>query len=322
MSSGALMPWARTAAGDATADVRGVIARIGGIDPVDALLDRSRRIAGRSVDPLQTAAWLEAEGMTDRAARVEYGFADVFDLAQEVHRRAGVAAAAPPGPGASQARRRDLGHGVLYLLPAAIFPAVFAVLGAGAPIGGVLLVAWASWVGSGVAAWLGYHLLGSDRPVSAARVLRWSTVAAPMLGGILGVLVMGGAGAVGLAIAQAAYQMSVTALVFYRRERWIVAATAPAVLAGIAYLIAGPRLGPLAAGLAGLAVAVTFAAALTATRWRGPAMEPPLWPTVRRHAGQLGAMAAVTALTAAYFLLPQAHLLPANAAVALGVLPI
>ncbi|NUT35057.1 MAG: hypothetical protein HOV79_18525, partial [Hamadaea sp.] len=44
--------------------------------------------------------------------------------------------------------------------------------------------------------------------------------------------------------------------------------------------------------------------------------------TVRRHAGQLGAMAAVTALTAAYFLLPQAHLLPANAAVALGVLPV
>lgn len=322
MSSGALMPRARTAAGDATADVGVVVARIGGIDPVDVLLDRTRRVSGRSIDPLQIAAWLEADGMTDRAARVEYGFADVFDLAQEIHRRAGAATGPPPEPSASVAAGRDLGHGVLYLLPAAIFPAVLAALGAGAPIRGILVVAWASWVCSGVAAWLGYHLLGADRPGSAARVLRWSTAASPVLGLLLGVLLLGGGSAVGIAIAQASYQMSVTTLLFYRREWWILSAAAPAVLAGAAFLVAGNALRALAAAFAGLAVAVTFGAALHVAARRGPAMEPPLWPTVRSRARQLTAVAAFTALTAAYFLLPQARLLPSDAAVALGALPV
>ena len=48
---------------------------------------------GRAVDALQVAAVLEADGHTDRAAQVEYGYSDLFALASEVFRRLG-----PPSP--------------------------------------------------------------------------------------------------------------------------------------------------------------------------------------------------------------------------------
>ena len=60
------------------------------VDPLDALVDPAGRAGGPpAVDALQVAALLEADGVTDRAARVEYGYADVFALADEVYRRLG-----------------------------------------------------------------------------------------------------------------------------------------------------------------------------------------------------------------------------------------
>jgi len=43
-------------------------------DPLDELVDRIRPALVRAVDALQVAAALEADGCTDRIARVEYGF--------------------------------------------------------------------------------------------------------------------------------------------------------------------------------------------------------------------------------------------------------
>ena len=83
----ALMPTARAVAGEATAEFPAVPERIASRDPLDAFIDRVRPLAARCVDVLQLAASLEAAGVTDRTARVRYGFSDVFELAGEVYRR-------------------------------------------------------------------------------------------------------------------------------------------------------------------------------------------------------------------------------------------
>ncbi|MEV6964130.1 hypothetical protein AB0M47_03365 [Hamadaea sp. NPDC051192] len=324
MSAGALMPRARQAADDATADVGSVLARISGSDPVDYLVERSRAVAVRAVDPLQIAAWLETDGVTDRVARVEFGYADVFALAEEVFRRAGPPPPVDrPAPPALVRGARDLGHGALYLLPTAIFPAVLTMLGASALLRGVLLVGWVSWVLSGSAAWLGYHLVGVGRPESAGRILRWSTLASLPVSGLLGALVVGrNGGAIILAVGLTAYQMSVTTLVFYRHEQWIFAAMAPAALAGILCLTVGPRLLGPAVVLAMTAVAFTLGAALHATTHPEARPEPPLWPMIRMNLRRLSLVVAFTALTAAYFLYPQAYLLSGDLVIALGALPV
>lgn len=323
MSSGALMPRARRAADDATADVSSLLARIGSADPVDFLVERIRPVVRRAVDPLQVAAWLEADGMSDRAARVEYGYADVFDLAQEVYRRADPASVEQPSPPAPVQHARDLGHGALYLLPTVIFPVVLASLGETALLRGVLLVAWLSWAWSGTAAWLGYHLVGTGRPGSAGRVLRWSTLAALPAGGVLGWLTIGNAGpAVVLAVGLTAYQMSVTTLVFYRHEWWIFAAMAPAALGGVLCLTVLPGLIQPMVVVAMAAVALLLGLALHATT-RTPAQpEPPLWPMMRLNLRRLVLVSGFTALTAAYFLYPQFYLLSGDVVIALGALPV
>jgi hypothetical protein len=324
MTSGALMPRARTAAADATVDVSGLVARIGGSDPVDVLLERIHPVAARSVDALQIAAWLEASGMTDRAARVEYGYADVFELSEAVFRRADLAA--HPGSEIPSTLRaaRDLGHGALYLLPAAVFPAAIAALGAGVMVRGILLIAWVCWVTSGVAAWLAYRLMGTGRPDSARRVLLWSSLAALPLAAVLGLLIVRGhtAEAIALAVAQAAYQMGGTILVFYRREVWIFAAMVPAALAGVCYLAVGAALLGPAVALGASSVAIIYGAAIAATARRKSQPEPPLRPLVVRELRHLSAVAAFTALTAAYFLYPQTYLLPGHVGVAIGALAV
>src|SRR6187431_2517183 len=58
-------------------------------DPLDDLVERVRPMLGPRVDSMHVAAALEADGLTDRGARVEYGYTDVFALATEVFRRLG-----------------------------------------------------------------------------------------------------------------------------------------------------------------------------------------------------------------------------------------
>ncbi|MGP3968028.1 hypothetical protein [Streptomyces sp. 6N223] len=56
-------------------------------DPVRALLRRHRLLCQRAVDPLEIAAALEADGLTDRAA-ARFRHRDVFSLAEELYARA------------------------------------------------------------------------------------------------------------------------------------------------------------------------------------------------------------------------------------------
>ena len=199
-------------------------------DPIDDLVERVRPELSRAVDALQVAAFLEADGHTDRGAQVEYGYADVFTLAAEVFRRMG-----PPSPVLVDARSstvtgagrwdflRPVSHGPLYVLPSAAFPAVLAVVGRPGLVLGLVCAGTLGWIHSGVAAYSAYRLLGLGRPRSAARILRTAALTGPLLGMVLGAVMMPHAGlplAV-LMVLQLAYQMASTLLIFYRRESWL-----------------------------------------------------------------------------------------------------
>jgi hypothetical protein len=252
-------------------------------DPIDDLVERIRPWADGAVDPLQIAAALESEGITDRIATSRYERASVFELAEDAHRRIALARMAgppvPPGPAAAadpaapapRRRRtwREVSHGLLYLLPSAAFPAALALLDHASLVLVVVLAGAVGWVWSSVTSWLAFQYLGARRPASAARLLRWSTVVALPVSGLAGLAVAaatdGGLGLVWLAVAMMAYQMASTLLIFYRRELWLGLLMVPAVAGGLVYLIGGPAAVPWAVTAAGLSVAGVCALALRHT---------------------------------------------------------
>jgi hypothetical protein len=305
-------------------------------DPVDELVGRVRATAAQTVDALQVAASLEADGVTDAIARDRYGHADVFSLAEDVRQRAGrptMAAARAKGPSRMRAaERRDIAHGVLYLLPAAVFPAALAVLGHRSLVLAIVLAGGLGWVWAGGSSWLAYRLLGSGCPAAAARVLRWSAIAGVPAAAVLSVPLVAathaGYALIAMATAQMTYQMASTLLVFYQREAWLFAAMAPAALAGGGYLAAGGWLLPLAVAAGAGSVAVAFGLGLRQTT--GPMKhgkndkqgEPPLRAVLRRELPGLSPVLAYSALSAAYLLHAQAPYMLSSADIPLAAVPL
>lgn len=278
-----------------------MLARSG--DPLDDLLDRVRPQLRGAVDALQVAAALEADGVTDRVARVQYGYRDVFELASEVFRfrsapRWGtdggplvtgpsVGRREPHGAGTDRSTRagggrRDMAHGALYLLPSAVFPAVLAIVDPRASVLAVALSGGLGWFWAGIASWVGYQLAGVGERAAAGRALCWASGLGVLLAAGLGtgiaLATSTGPAPVALAAGVMAYQMASTLLMFYRHEYWLAVVMAPAVLAGTGYVVLGRHLLPwaLACGATGV-VAALAAALLTAYRaTRGPGTASPV----------------------------------------------
>ncbi|MFI1994158.1 hypothetical protein [Actinoplanes sp. NPDC020271] len=257
-------------------------------DPLDELVDRLRPRLRRAVDGLQVAAALEADGCTDRIARVEYGFTDVFVLADEVFRRLGPQALEDSGPPARARGRwetlRVLAHGPLYALPSVVFPAVLAVLGQRSLVLALALAGGLGWMYSGTAAYAAYKLLGAYRPRAAAVLLARTTLAGPLIGAAAGATVVavtgGGTALILLTAGQLAYQMAGTVLVFYRQEGRLAATMLPAVVGGGVYLIAGAPARPAAIASAVAGVLAAYVVALASTRGRGERDELPGGPVL------------------------------------------
>lgn len=326
-SGGAMMSRAQLVTQDATIDITAVATRLGSADPFDVLVDRLRPMAARAVDALQIAAKLESSGVTDRAARVEFGYVDVFDLAREIHRRV-APAADPPRPRTVRhwgAQARDIGHGATYLLPAALFPGAFATLKSPSLIIAVVVVGAIGWVWSGATAWLAYQMLGEARPGSAGDLLRWSSLAAlPVAAGVAAViadLTDVGYGLVTLALAQMGYQMAAAVLTLYRRDGLLLASMLPAVVGGIGYLILGPVELLVAVASALGSIAVTFALAIRETFTGGGRRDVVLPHSLHGRLRPLGPVVAYTMLSAAFFLYPQARHLLDRFDIAIALLP-
>ncbi|GAA3348337.1 hypothetical protein GCM10020358_66450 [Amorphoplanes nipponensis] len=253
-------------------------------DPLDDLVERVRPQLGRAVDSLHVAAALEADGLTDRGARVEYGYHDVFALATEVFRRLGPIL--PPARGASardpRAWRdslRVIAHGPLYVLPSTAFPAVLAIVGRRSLVLGLVLASTLGWVYAGAAAHAAYRMLGLGRPRSAARILTAAAVTAPLAGAVAGAVLVrltgGGPALLAMITCQVAYQLTSTVLVIYRREQWLALAMTPAFLAGAAYLVLGRGLRPWSVAVAAGCVLAGFLVAVLLAVHRGRAASGP-----------------------------------------------
>jgi hypothetical protein len=351
-----LMATARAVASDETMVLTmtpgGLLAPPRSADPLDLLVERMRPVVAHAVDLLQVAARLEADGITDRGARVEYGFDDVFALAEEVYVRLAPGPPPPPPPPALppawRSGRRDISHGLLYLMPGALFPAVLAAIGSGPLVTVLVLTGGLGWAWSGGASWLAFQRLGAGDPAGAARGLVRSVLAGLPAAVALGLLLgatgfapgVGGGPLVALCAGQMAYQLASTLLVFYRREGLLAASLAPAVGAGAAYVVLGATrtpagwLLPFALGLGTAAVVTALALGL---REAGRAGGWPHRAAATRTAGKVGAgnragvrtdlpglcwATGYAALSAAYLLSAQAPYLRDRLDIALTVAPL
>jgi hypothetical protein len=215
---------------------------------LDRLSRRLDRVCSTAVDALQIAAILESDGFNDRIARDEYGFSDVFELAEELYRRVParpLPTLVTPREGDLWRTGRELSKGLLFTLPGLFYPAAFAVCGVRAATLGLTLAAVAGWAWSQAMAHLTYRLLGRGDPKGAARLL----LALALFGvvGVTGAMMLasqikgdlGGAvtlAAVTLAAAQMVYQVSASILFMYERELWLFAALVPGVAVSLVFI--------------------------------------------------------------------------------------
>ena len=312
---------------------------------LDALQDRVGPVIAQTVDALQVAALLEADGITDAIAREVYGVSDVFRLATRVRRRCLPGPDARPGAGPDGRRTivrgddqgpRLLAHGPLYLLPVVLFPPVLALLGSRPLVLGLVVGAGLAWVWAGTATWLAYRLLGQRQDTSARHVLQLFALAGLPLAAVVGYLVAGatggGLGLTAVACGQMAYQMGATLLMFHHREKLLLVAMLPAAVVGVTYLVLtpSPQLAVLAVlagtgcvgtvlglSLAGPGAARPRTAARTLARATRAA-----WGPVREAPGQVALVTLHTGLSAAYLLHAQARYMQGSLAVSVGLLPL
>ena len=104
---------------------------------VTALCEQFAPVCESAVDPLEIASALELEGLGDQAAKVRYGYRDVFALAQDMYFRVPREPAEPEEPPDpwQGGRHRPALHSLLYALPGICFPAAIGLLiGAGVEV--------------------------------------------------------------------------------------------------------------------------------------------------------------------------------------------
>ncbi|MGH3687105.1 MAG: hypothetical protein ACRDRU_16940 [Pseudonocardiaceae bacterium] len=216
------------------------------LDPADALISTLEPMVPAAIDELHVAAVLESRGVTDRSARDEYGHDDVFTLARAVSQRL------PSQPDYSQpttARRLshktlwELAHGPLYMLPSAVYPAVFTVLGTAGMVHGLVFATALGWVwGMGMSA-VAYQLLGQQKERAAGRMLRllgMTGLGLALVGAtFLSLIGAGGPGMVAFAVAQMGFALASGVLVFYGKELRLGVAMLPACAVGVVHIVAG-----------------------------------------------------------------------------------
>lgn len=306
---------------------------VGARGRVIELAARMRPRVGRPVDAMQVAAALEADGITERSVG-DYGFSDVFDLADAVFARLDVPVPADEGRAPTGAERiralRDISHGLVYLLPSVLLPVALALVGRHRFAIALIAASGLGWVWSAGSAWLVYRLIGRGLPISAGRVLRWAALGGAALGALTGLVIMAWTGGsiwlIGIVAALLAFQMASTIALIYRREIWLVVAMAPGVGAGLANIFSDrtSTMAVAAVGAASILAALVLAVWLTTpTRSAGTgragatatepapaapasiapaAAEPAMHGTVRPELAQLCGVLTYAAMSAGFLL--------------------
>lgn len=296
------------------------------------LAHRFESLCANAVDPLEVAAGLEADGLSDQAVQARYGCPDVFALAEELFRLVPRAPAEPaPQPEVWAANPKlHLLRGVLFALPGLgytaatpllVRPAALAVL-----VGSLVL----SWSMSQGLSYLGYVRLGLGRTDAAYSVLRnglflGSAVVAVASAG-LAAFTNAGWPVLALGVGQGVYLLAATVLLVRGAELLLLLVLSPAVLAGGLHLLGEHEFLPHGAELAGLiaSVLLTVAAAVWRTRTGKPvrAKGSPAWLELRNalpHALFGLCAAGLLALPVVWAVLPGAHVVPGAALAALPI---
>jgi hypothetical protein len=302
-------------------------------EPAAELVQTVMPAIPRAVDELHVAAVLESMGMTDQSAHDTYRHDDVFALADAVSRLMPAVTGPTPGDGLPAPARsggtlRVLTHGLLYVLPTTVYPAVLIALGARAMIRGLMFSTALGWVwGMGMSA-VAYQMIGHGRDRAAGRALRLlglaGLVAALLTGIVLAATGPGGTGMVAFVVAQVNFQLMSGVLVFYRHEFRLAVTMLPASASGIALLLsryASAFVAPtLAAGeLSTLLLAVTA----WETSRRAPVRpDSPGNITVSRTIAGAAPSIYYAALCATFMLLTDSRFLFGDIGLAIAALPL
>ncbi|MEU4700136.1 hypothetical protein [Nonomuraea dietziae] len=271
------------------------------IEPIDELVEQLRPRLARAVEPLQVAAALESEGLNDKLARERYGHADVFSLAETVYARLVRAEPAPPAEDGRDTTWRSLVHGPLYAMPAALLPAVTALVGVESLMPGLVVTTGIGWVLGSVLSRLAYGLTGLGAPASAAMTLRRGLVLGVMVAGGTALL-WGPASMVVLAVAQLTFQVCSGILLFHRREGLLALLMLPATVAGAGYVVVGePVVALVAVALGVLSIGAVACAAVLLTRHGRPER-----PVRGQFTADLALALVYSGLTAGFLLLAEA----------------
>ncbi|TCO60544.1 hypothetical protein [Actinocrispum wychmicini] len=294
-----------------------------------ALVTRVAAVLPTPVDDLQVAAMLESQGVTDQAAADQYGMDDVFALAHEVFRRLSATVVTRAVEIRETVRRspHEVCHGLLYMLPSAVYPAVFMALSGPVMVRGMVFATALGWVWGAGTSWVAYRLLGLGLAGHAGRTLRLFGLVAMGLGLVGAILIAlddgAGLSLVLFVLAQTGFQAASGVLVFYRKEFWLTAAMIPACLAGLVHLVSrynDALLGPvLLCGTVstGLAIALAWRAS-----FGGKQTDSGRRPAAR--ALTLGALPYMgyAALCAAFLLYTDSRYVTSNLDLAIGVTPL
>ena len=315
--------------------VNGQVAHVAGTppDPPAELIRTVTPAVPRAVDELHVAAVLESMGVTDQSAHDIYRHDDVFALADAVSRTIPAAAGlSADDDRPAQARPGDtlrvLTHGLLYLLPCTVYPAVLIALGAPAMIRAMVFSTTLGWVwGMGMST-IAYQFAGHGKDRSAGRALRLLGLAGLAAGLLTGTLLAvtgpGGRGMVAFAVGQISFQLMAGVLVFYGHEFRLALTMLPASAAGVALLLS--RYAPalvrptlVAGGLSILLLTVTaFVTSMRAPARPDSPGKVSLWRTIA------GAAPSVyyAALCATFLLLTDARFLVGQVDLAIAALPL
>lgn len=250
--------------------------------PVRRLAAEYERLCREAVDPFEIVAGLEADGLSDAAARDRYGHDDVFSLAEELYRtvpRAVPAAGETAGPWRSRGRDHAL-RGVLFGMPGLCYAtAAHAVT---TPAGTVVLALSlvASWALSQLVSYLGYVCAGRDDRAGSAAVLRQGLVVGALVTGAVtaaaGALLDAGTGVLVLAVAQGIYLLAATVVLVAGGGLALLVTLAPGTLVSAVFLAGGAEGVPPPAVWAASCLSIGLTAGLAFWRTRGAPLRFPV----------------------------------------------
>ena len=252
--------------------------RGGSAETLDELCTRLGSLCAGAVDSLEVAAGLESDGISDQLARVRYGFADVFALADAVYRRT-VRQPVEPRPAPSPWRSpvgRHLLHGLLFGLPALCYPVGGSAIGGPGALIVLVVSMLTAWPISQAVSYLGHarrsrlDLDGSRRLLRAALPIALALLVAVTLPTAL--LLDQPGPVLWFAVGQGAYLLGATVLLVCGADWWLAAALAPGVSASTLYLVAGQPAWshPVAWVGIGASLALTLGLAVLRTSWPLP----------------------------------------------------